>query len=327
MLEFRNEPLARHGHWRIGGPMERFCIVDSMAELIQVGTIDHVLGNGSNLLVPDEGLLGTTVRLGAGFRELTLSADVEGATVVRAGAGLLNAVLLHRLARMDLGGLACLAGVPGSIGGAIAMNAGTALGEIADCIVRVEGFFTHGPKPVLGQGSAGEAAVIQTLPRSALAMRYREGGLPAGLVITTATLAVSRHNVGVEQARITEHLSRRKATQPLDLPSCGSVFRNPPGDHAGRLIESVGLKGWRMGNAQISPKHANFIVNLGDATALDVMCCIRTVWERVAAETGVRLVAEVHVMGQWPAELWPLPTERTGTDVSHHAAPPRLPGA
>ena len=109
-----------------------------------------------------------------------------------------------------------------------------------------------------------------------------------------------------EQERIAHHLARRKATQPLELRSCGSVFRNPPGDHAGRLIESVGLKGHRIGSAAISERHANFIVNLGGATAADVMGCIRLAWERVRDETGVRLVPEVHVLGEWPSEVWPL---------------------
>jgi UDP-N-acetylmuramate dehydrogenase len=291
--ELRNEPLARHGFWRIGGPLERLCVVDTGAELASLGAIATVLGNGSNLLVPDEGLPGTTVRLSGSFREMTvLPGDPAWPDEVRirVGAGLLNAPLLARLDRLGLSGLGCLAGVPGTLGGAVAMNAGTALGEIAERLVSVEG------------------ADGTILSRSGLPMRYREGGLPPGFVVVAATLSVSRRDQAEESARIAAHLARRKATQPLDQPSCGSVFRNPPGDHAGRLIESVGLKGFRSGGARISPVHANFIVNEGGATALDAMRCIRTAWDTVRRETGVCMVPEVHVLGQWPPDLWPLPS-------------------
>lgn len=276
MKELRAEPLARHGYWRVGGPMERFVIVESAHELTGL-QVDHVLGNGSNLLVPDAGLPGTTVRLAGEFR----SVEIDGLRL-RAGAGILNTVLLARLARVGVAGLAPLAGVPGTVGGAIAMNAGTALGEIADVLESVD---------VLVGGQTAR------LDRRELPMRYREGGLPAGAVVLFATFLL--RDDPSEAGRIAAHLARRRETQPLDLPSCGSVFRNPPGDHAGRLIESVGLKGWRHGGAQISERHANFIVNRGDATATDVMACIRKAEETVLAEAGVRLVREVHVLGEF----------------------------
>jgi len=294
MKILREEPLARHGYWRVGGPLERLILVDDAAELAAVYAEDphiHVLGNGSNLLVPDEGLRGTVVKLGGALRESHIVA--EEADIVRfyAGAGLLNAVLLARAAKLGLAGLGPLAGVPGTVGGAVAMNAGTALGEVADVIDAVEGLGPDGPV---------------TLPRAALPMRYREGGLPAGFVVTGVHFRLTRAGFEAEQARVTTHLVRRKATQPLDLPSCGSVFRNPPGDAAGRLIESVGLKGHREGDAAISERHANFIVNLGGASAADVMACVRIAWERVRAGAGVTLVPEVHVLGEWPAAVWPL---------------------
>jgi UDP-N-acetylmuramate dehydrogenase len=286
VTEQRDEPLARQGYWRVGGPMDRFVVVDSAAELAEVrrgpGPL-HVLGNGSNLLVPDEGLRGTTIRLGAGFRTVELLPGDR----VRVGAGLLNVVLLQRLARLGLAGLGCLAGVPGTVGGAVAMNAGTALGEIGGRLVSVEG--------------VGDGPTI--LRREDLPMAYREGGLPEGFIVTAVVLQL-HHDPGEAEA-IAAHLARRRATQPLDLPSCGSVFRNPPGDHAGRLIEAVGLKGHRIGDAAISERHANFIVNLGSATAADVMACIRLAHARVLAETGVRLEPEVRVLGAWPD--WPLP--------------------
>lgn len=287
MLDLRDEPLSRHGYWRIGGPADRLVVVETDAELAEVlPEATLILGSGSNLLPPDEGIRGTVVRLGGRFREL----EVLGRGEVRAGAGLPNSVLLQRLGRLGLGGAGMLAGVPGTVGGAVAMNAGTALGEIADVLVAVEGVGPGGPA---------------TIARADLAMTYREGGLPEGFVVTAAVLRLSSEGVAEEQARVAAHLQRRRETQPLDLPSCGSVFRNPPGDHAGRLVESVGLKGWRSGDAEISRRHANFIVNLGAARAEDVMACILTAWRTVAARTGVRLVPEVRVVGRWPADVWP----------------------
>jgi len=290
----REEPLARHGYWRVGGPIERLVTVDDAADLSAVYAEDpalHILGNGSNLLVPDAGLRGTVVKLAGDFRA-TAAVREEGDTVwLRAGAGLQNAVLLARVAKLGLAGLGPLAGVPGTVGGAVAMNAGTALGEVADVLDAIEGFGPDGPA---------------TLSRAALPMRYREGGLPAGFVVTAAVFRLTRAGFADEQARIAHHLARRKATQPLDLPSCGSVFRNPPGDAAGRLIESVGLKGHRVGGAAISERHANFIVNVGGASAADVMACIRAAWATVRADAGVTLVPEVHVLGDWPREEWPL---------------------
>lgn len=288
MLILENEPLARHGHWRVGGPLERLVLVDTLEELRSLPRVDHVLGNGSNLLVPDVGLRGVTVRLGGVFRDMETLQDEQGEVILRVGAGLLNAVLLQRLDRLDLAGLACLAGVPGTLGGAVAMNAGTALGEIADALVAVVG--VDGTR----------------LRRDQLDMTYREGNLPNGFIIVAAELRASRTGKDAERQRMLQHLARRKATQPLDLPSCGSVFRNPTGDHAGRLIEDSGLKGWRCGEAEISERHANFIVNRGGATAHDVMTCIHTAWSQVRARTGVSLVPEVHVLGEWPAALWPL---------------------
>ena len=300
MTETWGEPLARYGFWRVGGPMDHFVVPDTLDQLR--GALDGtgprwVLGNGSNLLAPDHGLRGTTVRLGQGFRTVESLPEDR----VRVGAGLLNTVLLARLGRLGLSGLGCLAGVPGSVGGAVVMNAGTTLGEIGDRLVAVEG---------VHRGD------LVRRERGELPMRYREGGLPEGFVVTHATFQLGR-DPG-EAARIAEHLARRRATQPLDLPSCGSVFRNPPGDHAGRLIEAVGLKGHRIGGAEISARHGNFIVNVGNASAADVMGCIRIAWERVRDGQGVVLVPEVRVLGAWAD--WPLDAASNGPAGA--AAPP-----
>jgi len=277
--------------------MERFILAERVDELRSAmldarsrGQPFFVLGNGSNLLVPDHGLRGTTVRLAGELRAMAVVGEDDAAVHLRIGAGALNAVVLQR----HLGkfaGLGPLAGVPGTVGGAVAMNAGTALGEIGGVLLRVEGLDSEGREV--------------TLDRADLPMRYREGGVPAGFVVTAAVFRLLREGAEVEQARVVEHLARRKATQPLDLPSCGSVFRNPVGAAAGQLIEAAGLKGWRCGGAQISEKHANFIVNLGDARASEVLACMRKAWDGVYEHSGVALVPEVHVVGEWTEKEWP----------------------
>ncbi len=289
--------FANLGYWRVGGPMERF-LCPATPDDLRVALLDarergrgfFVLGRGSNLLVPDEGLSGTTVQLGGEFCTIR-EVDGNAETVdLRVGAGVWNDVLLKRQLG-KLSGLGALAGVPGTMGGAIAMNAGTALGEIDKVVTRVEGL-----------DAEGRACTIE---RRDLPMRYREGGLPVGFVVTAAVLRLSRAGADDEARRVEAHKAHRKATQPLNQPSCGSVFRNPPGDSAGRLIQDAGLKGWRSGNAQISEKHANFIVNLGGAQANDVLCCIRTAMQAVWARSRVLLSPEVHIVGTWDEKLWP----------------------
>lgn len=289
------EPLARHGFWRVGGPMDRFVVVEAPEELEEELRRDGplwVLGNGSNLLAPDRGLRGTTLRLGPAFRAVEVREELgDGRVRVRLGAGAHNAAVLARVAKLGLAGLGALAGVPGTVGGAVAMNAGTTLGEVGEVLLAVEGLDRDGRR--------------RRIERAELPVAYREGGLPQGFLVTHAEVALRPDPARAEAAHIEAHLARRKATQPLDLPSCGSVFRNPPGDHAGRLVESVGLKGHRIGGAAISERHANFIVNLGEATSADVAACIRLAWRRVFEATGVRLVPEVHVIGDWEEDEWP----------------------
>jgi UDP-N-acetylmuramate dehydrogenase len=282
MKVFESEPVAKQGYWRVGGPMDRFVIVESEEELLKVyPEVRYVIGNGSNLLVPDAGLRGLTIRVG--IRSFEVLEQHLGQVRVRVGAGLPNAVLLSRVAKLGWSGVGCLAGVPGTLGGAVAMNAGTALGEIEAVIEQVEG---------VGEGG------WQSFKREELSMSYREGGLKEGFVVSAAILKLSSEESG-EAERIAHHLERRKATQPLELPSCGSVFRNPPGDYAGRLIEACGLKGFKVGGAQVSPKHGNFIVNTGEAKASEVMAVIQHVWETVGREQGVWIVPEVRVLGEW----------------------------
>jgi UDP-N-acetylmuramate dehydrogenase len=292
----RGASLARLGWWRLGGPAGAFAVVDTPAQLaaaLAPGPA-FVLGNGSNLLVSDRGVSGLVLRLGAGFRATAIEGP-PGARVAVVGGGLPNAVLLQRLSRLGLGGLGALAGVPGTVGGAIRMNAGTALGEIGPRVRWVDLALP-----------GGETA---RLPGEALGFAYRHATLPPGALVTAAALAVddAPDAVAAEAEAMAHHLARRRATQPLDQPSCGSVFKNPPGDHAGRLIESVGLKGHAVGGARISPLHANFIVNTGGATAADVLALIRLARGRVHAAAGVVLAPEVHAVGEFGPGEWPLP--------------------
>lgn len=303
-------PLSSRAYWRLGGPAELYAEVDSIDALVRAVQIARAhglavtpLGNGSNLLIADAGVPGLVVRLMGQLRDAEID-EAEG--VARVGAGLLNAVLLKRLERAGWAGLGCLAGVPGTMGGAVRMNAGTALGALADVLIDVQVVDAEG--------------AVRTLPAAALGMRYRWAELPVGAIVARATVRLHRDGDGAERAAVAHHIARRAATQPLDQPSCGSVFKNPPGDFAGRLIEACGLKGTRVGGAQISDKHANFIVNTGGATAAEVLALIRAARDAVFARFGVDLEPEVHAAGAWGSD-WPLPPAAAARAPSPGAQP------
>ena len=289
----REVPAARLGFWRIGGPVDLFVEVGTVAQLQGLLALDlpvHVVGNGSNLLVADAGMRGVALRLGGDLKASTLDPETG---VVEAGAGLLNVVLLKRLAAAGRAGFGALAGVPGTVGGAIRINAGTSLGWIGDVTEAVEF--------ALPDGS------LVRVEAGALGFRYRWAELPPGAIITRAWLRTEADPDGLKAAAIERILVARKDTQPLDKPSCGSVFKNPEGDYAGRLIEQAGLKGEARGGARISEKHANFIVNEGEATAAEVYELIVLARREVFARTGVVLEPEVHPAGEWAPGTWPIP--------------------
>lgn len=225
-----------------------------------------------------------------GVRGLVVGLTGELATVramddvLYVGGGMKNVVLLSRARAARWPGLQCLAGIPGTLGGAVRMNAGASLGEISDILIDVDLALPSGR--------------LIRMSRDELNMSYRTCRLPAGAVVTEVRLQ-SEGDFDEGQAAIRAHLERRKQTQPLDRPSGGSTFRNPPGDHAGRLIEAAGLKGHQIGGAQVSEKHANFIVNLGDATSDDVRAVIETVQRAVAQRFNVHMEREVHYAGDW----------------------------
>ena len=248
-----------------------------------------LLGKGSNLLVSDAGIRGLVVGLGGALAAVRVLGGEP--PHIEAGAGLALTALLARARQEGWTGLECFAGIPGTVGAAVVMNAGSHLGETVEPLVDID--------VVLPDGS------LQTLPKADLRMSYRTAHLPPGAVIALARFQTTGADPVDSQARVREFLLRRKATQPLDLPSCGSTFRNPSGDYAGRLIEAAGLKGFTIGGAQVSEKHANFIVNTGGATAREIRLVIEHVQARVEGLFGVRLRREVRYAGDWTG--WPDP--------------------
>ena len=242
----KDAPLNKLAYWRVGGCADYLVEVSTLESLQAVMALTPVtvLGNGSNTLIHDEGVRGVLLRLKGELANLA----IDGTEAV-AGAGMMLTVLLARLDRAGLAGAEPFAGVPGTVGGAVVMNAGTTLGEAKDLV-----------RSVTLVMPGGES---QTWTAEQLSFAYRHATLPPGAVVATAELMLSKDEVTEKRQRRKELLQRRKQTQPLDLPSCGSTFTNPPGDYAGRLIEAVGLKGHRIGGASISSKHANFIIVYG----------------------------------------------------------------
>jgi len=300
------EPLARYTSFRIGGPADLLVLPDTADELAHVlataaafGVRLTLLGGGSNVLVGDGGMRGVVVKLGRGFARITwhgTEAERESARAARAPDGppeeLVHAgaaVQLGRLTRAavarGLAGLEYAEGIPGTVGGALFMNAGAYGGELAHAVESVEGL-----------GRDGRAL---ELPGRALVFGYRRSALPPGFVVTAVRLRLRRDELGRVRNRMSEARARRTAAQPHGKANAGSIFKNPNGDHAGRLIEVAGLKGARAGRARISERHANFIVNEGGARAADVKALMdvaqRVVWER----SGVWLEPEVQLVGNW----------------------------
>lgn len=284
------EPLAPWTSLRVGGPAELLvrprsadALVRLLARAKSAGIPVHVLGGGANTLVGDLGIPGLTLKLpGDLFPEEVQPTGAGSGGLVTLGAGAAIARLINVMRTRGWVGAEFLAGIPGTIGGAVAMNAGTKQGECKRVLDAVELATPDG---------------IGWVARSALTIRYRHTELPAGAVLTRARFRLSEGDIEASRAAMDADLGYRKRTQPLSQPNCGSVFQNPPGDHAGRLIESVGLKGTVLGGAQISPLHANWIVNLGQARAADVVGLIERARERVREATGIVLVPEVKRVG------------------------------
>lgn len=280
-----HEPLRKHTSWRVGGPADLFYAPASLPELksilaeLPAATPIHWLGLGSNLLVRDGGIRGAVIATAGLPRELERLDERR----VRASAGLACMLLAKRCVRWQLGPAAFFAGIPGTVGGAIAMNAGAFGGET----------WTH----VESVSTIDRRGEIRERPRADFEIGYRTVRGAANEWFLAATFRFD-HDASSSMDAIKDMLARRNAAQPLGVPSCGSVFRNPEGDFAGRLIEEAGQKGRRIGGAMVSDKHANFILNLGSATAADIEALIAEVRAAVARTSGVELELEVRVIGE-----------------------------
>jgi UDP-N-acetylmuramate dehydrogenase len=280
-------PLARHTSLRIGGPADALATPADREELKALLAIceNHgwpttVLGAGFNVLVGKAGLRGVVLRLKK-LRRI----EREGRDLLFVEAGASHATITRYCIENGLSGLEFGAGIPGTLGGWLAMNAGIGVREMKDVVREIE-VFDAGGRP------------LPSMARADLDFRYRTlAGLPAGSILVAARLEVEESERAIVQSEIDRLLAHRQATQPTDVPSCGSVFRNPPGGFAGQLIEAAGLKGTREGAAEISTKHANFIVNLGGATACDVLRLIERARSEVAKTTGIELETEVKILG------------------------------
>jgi UDP-N-acetylmuramate dehydrogenase len=282
------EPMSRHTSWRAGGPAERFYLpadVDDLSRFLDElddATPVFWIGVGSNLLVRDGGIRGVVISASRILRDLE---RIDEHTI-RAGAGLPCTQVARQCVRWGIGPAEFFAGIPGTIGGALAMNAGAHGGETWDRVASV--------RTINRQGD------IRVRVPSDYTVGYRSVTGPANEWFLDATLGFEPGQSSSPE-RMSEMLERRKSTQPLGLPSCGSVFRNPPGDHAARLIEAAGLKGFSIGGAEVSEKHANFIINRNKATATDIEKLIEYVQQTVRDVHGVDLVHEVRIVGEMPA--------------------------
>lgn len=272
---------------KVGGPADALVTAESLDGLVEVAHVCAaratpvlVLGKGSNLLVADSGFPGVVLTLGRAFR----SVEVDGERVV-AGAAEPMPILARAVAREGLGGLAFGVAIPGSLGGAVRMNAGAHGAELGDVLEWAEAvrFADHGR--------------VQRFTAGELAMTYRHTALPPDAVVIRAGLRLRRADAAELAEAMAEMKRWRREHQPINEPSCGSVFRNPPGDSAGRLVEAAGLKEHRVGGAAISPRHANFITTEPGATAADVWRVIQDARAAVQASFGVDLQTEVVLAG------------------------------
>jgi UDP-N-acetylmuramate dehydrogenase len=297
----RDEPLARHCSLGVGGPADVFILVHTRDELRQIVSLAgragiplRVLGSGANVLPSDAGFRGIVVRNVATRAEFALSQ-----MQVTADSGASLPVLARRLARAGLGGLEWGTGIPGTVGGATVNNAGAHGGAIADALVRVETVDSTGRH--------------RFRERDELAYAYRRSALKSWPgrppLIREVVLASSFHvraaGAGSLLEKIAHWAAERSARQPLKLPSAGSFFQNPPGDHAGRLIEAAGLKGLRLGGAEVSTLHANFLLNRNGATAREVYELGSRVRAHVQERMGVTLEMEVEMIGDWDSIVSP----------------------
>ena len=280
-----DEPLSAHTTFRIGGPADYFCTIESIDELYsaiqaakELEIPWFVLGRGSNLLVSDEGYRGLILHLGRGWDQVRIDGEL-----VTAQSGISLSALGRIVLENSLDGFSFAAGIPGSLGGAVFMNAGAYGGEMKDILVSA-----------LVMEPEGSCFVLSN---EEMELGYRESVFQhRDWIILEATMRLTHGDRDKIEADMKDLMQRRTSKQPLDYPSAGSVFKRPPGHFAGGLIEEAGLKGYQIGGARVSEKHAGFIINAGDATAADVVALVRYVQDVVEKDSGVRLEPEMKIL-------------------------------
>lgn len=280
------EPLAFHTSLRCGGPADIFIIpqdVDDVRKALMFADKEKLpvalLGSGHNTLVRDRGFRGIVIKLEGCLARMEFHGEE-----VTIGCGASLSTMIREAAALSLGGIECLVGIPATLGGALAMNAGGHDGAIWDFVSAV--YFLH------PDGAIGE---LKPAPGS---FAYRTFAFPAGAILLGVRLQLHRKPQKEILAEIRARLKQKKATQPLALAAAGCIWKNPDYDQTARMFEKAGLKGKRIGGAEISAKHANFIINRGGATAHDVLALLELALERVHAQTGIRLVPELRVIGE-----------------------------
>lgn len=283
-----NEPMNRHTTFRIGGPADYFLLpssseeVKGILEICKEESLQYfILGNGSNLLVSDEGYRGVIIQLYRNYGGLT----VEG-TEIRAGAGVLLSQIAATARNESLTGFEFAGGIPGTLGGAVVMNAGAYGGELKDVL-----------KEAVVMDREGN---IFTVPVEKLAMGYRTSLVKtAGYLVLEVVISLKKGSQEEIRDTMKDLADRRISKQPLEYPSAGSTFKRPEGYFAGKLIMDAGLRGYQVGDAQVSEKHCGFVINRGNATAADVLTLIENVREKVQEQFGVTLEPEVKFLGEF----------------------------
>ena len=285
-----NEPLSKHTGFKTGGPADYFVTVENIDSIKKIITLAisekityYIIGNGSNLLVSDNGFRGIMIRLKT-EPELEFEDCGDDRVKVTASAGCSLSKLANECASRGLKGLEFAAGIPGTVGGAVVMNAGAYGGEIKDCIIQAEVMDRIGNMSILAKDQ--------------LRLGYRTSIIQdINNIVLNATFILEKGNAEESRQLICELAAKRREKQPLEYPSVGSTFKRPAGNFAGKLIEEAGLKGLSIGDAQVSEKHAGFLINKGEATSADIYSLIVEVQRRVYESSGVKLEPEVKLLG------------------------------
>ncbi len=288
---FLDEPLSGHTSFRIGGPAAFYVIAENLTELKEIISVCkemnikwYILGNGTNVLAPDDGYDGVVIRLGGKFNEISIEEDInDGTALITAGAGVSMAALSVYALKKGFTGLEFAHGIPGSLGGGIYMNAGAYGAEIKNCIFSAKALTPDGH--------------LEEYTKEELKLGYRTSRFVGSdeIILDGAFRLMVYPRIPI-RTMMEEYKKRRIEKQPLELPSAGSTFKRPEGNFAGKLIEEAGLKGFKIGGAMVSEKHAGFIVNTGNATAADVEALIEAVRQKVYENSGVMLEPEVKIM-------------------------------